>query len=305
MTVPRAALWLALPAVGLLELAGHFYFRNQAPSLEQWREVAPEVARLREARELVVVSPRWAEPLARHALGDEQMPLADVARADATAHSRAIEVGILGTRSEELGGWRVISEKQSDKFLLRVLENPTPARVQFDFIDGARPERASVFEVREGQRLSCPFTESARVSNGGLGGNPTFPARRFDCPSGEWFFVGQTVIDDQEFRPRRCLWAHPTPGGPLVLRYSQVPLGEVVRGYGGLPWLLFRDGIAGTVEVEVRVGDRSIGVHTQRSAAWTPFSFATGAAGSKADVEFEIRSENVADKHFCFQADTR
>ncbi len=305
MAPPRRLLWLILPGLGLLELGAHVYFRDRAPSVAEWHDVVAEVRKLRTPGDVIVVSPPWAEPLARHVLGDEAMPLRDVARPDTTAYAQAVEISVLGQTAAELREWRVASERANGKFRLRVLENPSPAAVRFDFVDRLTPDHLSVSEITDGTPAPCAYTTTARVTNGGLGGNPTFPARRFDCPSGEWFFVGETVIDDQDFRPRRCIWAHPTPGGPLRLRYANVPLGEVIRGHGGLPWLLFRDGIAGRVELEVRVAGRSVGVHAQTSAEWTPFSFPTGAAGQTADVEIEVRADNVKDKHFCFQADTR
>ena len=254
-----------------------------------------------------MIAPRWAEPMARQALGDALMPLADVARPDESGYARAVEVSILGQHAPELGSWTTGSEERHGRFTLRVLDNPKPAKVSFDFVDHVTPDRVDVSETVGGAPRPCPFRSNAPVSNGGLGGNPTFPAQRFACGSGDWYFVGVTVIDDNhEFRPRRCIWAHPTPGGPLRVRYKGVPLGGVIRGYSGLPWLIFRDGGGAPVELEVKVDGASIGtaVH-EDTQGWAPFSFATGRAGQTADVEFEVRTVDNRDRHFCFYADTR
>lgn len=300
----RGLLFLLVPLAGLAELGGQFYVSHRAPRPEEWREVRATLAGLRKSDELVVVAPLWAEPLARHAFGDELMPLAHVARPDESGFARAIEVSVLGQHAPELAGWRVVAEERHGRFSFRTLSNPAPEAVSFDFVDHVKPEQLEVFEGR----TPCRFNPRATVSNGSLGGNPTFPAERFQCGGGEWFFAGVTVIDDDhEYRPRRCIWAHPPPGGPLVLRFRDVPLGGKIRGFGGLPWLLFRDSVgAPPVEIEVRVDGASIGTHLHRDEqGWAPFAFATGRAGTRASVEFEIRSASIKDRHFCFQADTR
>ncbi|GMV18218.1 MAG: hypothetical protein HS104_01215 [Polyangiaceae bacterium] len=300
----KRLLWLAVPLAGLVELSLHYFFANRAPRVEEWAGLREPVAALRQAEELVVVAPRWADPLARQALGDALMPLRDVARPDESGYARAIEISSLGERAPELRGWRTVAESKRGRFTLRTLENPAPERVVFDFADHVKPEHLSVFE---GQ-APCAWNPRAPVSTGGLGGNPTFPAERFMCPGGEWFFAGVTVIDDHmEYRPRRCIWAHPPQGGPLRLRFANVPLGKQIRGYGGMPWLVFRDSVgAPPIELEVRVGGQSIGTYVHRDeAGFAPFSFDTGRQGQSAEVEIEVRSSSAKDRHFCFQADSR
>lgn len=301
---PRHLLWLLVPLAGLAELGGYFYFSRRAPRVEEWSSLREPVAALRKSGELVVVAPGWADPLARQALGDALMPLADVARPDETRYARAIEISAMGARAPELAGWRTVSDTKHGRFTLRTLENPAHEPVSFDFVDHLRPEHAGAFEGDK----PCVWNANAPVSSGGLGGNPTFPARRFMCPAGEWFFAGVTVIDDhREYRPRRCIWAHPPPGAPLRLKFERVPLGKKIRGYGGLPWLLFRDSVgAAPIELEVRVAGTSIGTYSHRDElGFAPFDFDTGRAGETHDVEIEVRSSVARDRHFCFQADTR
>jgi hypothetical protein len=296
-------LWLGVPAAGVLELALSFFFSHRAPRVEEWPALREPVAALRQHGELVVVAPEWAEPLARQALGDELMPLRDLARPDESAYARAIEISAMGKESPELAGWKAESERRVGRFTVRVRDNPHPETVAFDFVDQLSPEHVRV----EAGTRPCPFRTNAPLSSGGLGGNPTFPARRFACPSGESFFVGVTVIDDDhEYRPRRCIWAHPTPDGPMRIHYRDVPLGAVIRGYGALPWLIFRDGAGAPVELEIRVDGASIGSFVHRDTdGWSGFSFPTGHAGETHDVDFEVRAAEIKDRHFCFQADTR
>lgn len=300
----KRLLWLAVPLAGLVELGAQHRVAHRAPHVDEWAKLREPVAALRQAGELVVVAPGWADPLARQAFGDALMPLRDVARPDESGYARAIEVSILGERAPELRGWRTVAEAKSGRFTLRTLENPKAERVTFDFVDHVKPDALAVFEGTQ----PCAWNAHAPVSNGSLGGNPTFPAQRFMCPGGEWFFAGVTVIDDDhEYRPRRCIWAHPPPSGPLRLRFANVPLGKKIRGYGGMPWVLFRDSVgAPPIELEVRVGGQSLGVYVHKDElGWSPFSFETGREGQSAEVEIEVRSSSIKDRHFCFQADSR
>jgi hypothetical protein len=116
-------LWLLIPALGLAELGAHAYFSRRAPTVEEWKALEPAVAELRKSDELVVVAPRWAEPLARQALGDRLMPLAQVARPDVAPFARAIEISAMGKRAPELEEWKLVKRVERD-FVLRVRENP-------------------------------------------------------------------------------------------------------------------------------------------------------------------------------------
>ncbi len=128
----KRALWSLVPLLGLIELGAHVVDARRAPREAQWTEAAPGIRALRTDHELVVVAPEWAEPWARHVLGDELMPLADVARPDVSAYPRAIEVSILGEQAAELSGWTVKRQERHGKFRYRVLENPEsgPCAVQ-------------------------------------------------------------------------------------------------------------------------------------------------------------------------------
>jgi hypothetical protein len=297
-------LWIGVPVVGLLELLGHLYFARRAPSVDQWASIQGPVSELHHAGDPVVVEPYWAEPLARQVLGHEMMPLREVARPDLSAYARAVEISLFGGTSSELVGWSTREERDVGPFSVRLRENPAPAEVQFDFVDRLDPDQVS---VQIGNDRACPWRPHARAMTGGLHGHIAFPAQRFECPGGPFFFVGVTVVDDERYRPRRCIWAHPPGQGPLRIRYRSALLGEVIRGYGALSWFLMRDGQGTPIEMTVRIDGETIGAFVHRDEqGWNKFELQTGShAGSTAEVEFEISSQRPKDRHFCFYADSR
>jgi hypothetical protein len=294
--------WLAVPVAGLLELGAHLWFSSRAPELEEWRAVAPSVLRLKRTGEPIVVAPEWAEPIARHVLGDAAFPLEELARPDAAGYGRMLEISALGARAEETRGFRVMSEERSGPFVLRVLENPAPVRARHRFLDHAVPGALEVSLVDGDHSAPCVYDEHARVLAGGLHGHVTFPRERFVCPGGAPAFVGVTVIDDQQYRPRRCLWAQPPEAGFLRLRFLNVPLGRSLRGYAGLSYFLFRDGHGQPISLRARADGELLGTHEHRDErGWHAFSFEIGArAGQLSTVELEIESQNAPSRDLCF-----
>jgi hypothetical protein len=296
--------FLAIPLLGVLELALHLWFAQRPPAFDAWFELSGVVKEMRRQGELVVVAPRWAEPLARRALGDEAFPLRDLARPDETRYAAAIEIAILGQRAPELAAFREVERRDVGRFVVRRLENPSAARVVFDFTDQARPPAADA----RVNGVDCRWNPRAQIVAGGLGGHPTFPSERFECPGGVFFNVGPTVIADQRWLPRRCLWAHPPARGELVTRFRDVQLGSVIRGHGGMYWIIERERKGAPVVLTVRVDGETLGAVTHEDGeGWKAFEIPLGAHANaaSAEVEFAVSSPNYRNRHFCFEADTR
>jgi hypothetical protein len=300
-------LWLLAPIAGLVELGAHLYFAGRAPRETDFAELKSEVERLRNTGELVVIAPEWAEPLARKAFGEELMPLADVARSDATGYERALEIGMLDQRSPELSGWTELAEERDGPFLLRTLKNPHYEAVRYAFNEHVRPSELFVVEWNGEAEHNCDFTPRARVTAGGLGGHVAYPAERFRCSGGEAYFAGVTLIDDQRYRPRRCLYAHPPVNAVLHLRFPNVPAGKKLRGYGGQSFLLTRDGNAAPIEFAIFIDGHEIGRRDfLDQQGFSPFEFAIGrGAPERVEVTFQVQSKSPVGREFCFAAEMR
>ena len=297
---------LAVAVAGLLELGFHIHFAHSAPSAAEWSALKRVVAVQVAPGTLVLVAPDWAEPNARLALGSLLMPLEHIARPDESAFERALEISILGQSSPELRGWSLEGEREEGPFVLRRWQNPEPVPVLYDFLAQLGPAAASVRVLQGGSSEPCPYG-TGKVTNGDLGGHPTFPRRRFNCGGAEWSMVGVTVIEDQQYRPRRCIWAHPSSRGTLEVHFEAVPIGQAIRGHGGLPYLFEREWHGTPVELEVLVGGESIGTYRHADGeGWKSFELSTAArAGQTLPVDFRVRSRQVRDRQFCFQASVR
>jgi len=293
--------------LGLAEIVGFFVSTRRGPAFSDWAMLQNPIKEEQKPGDLVIVAPLWGEPLARQALGDAVFPVRDLARPDITRYRSVLLISALGETSAELLGFREISRRGVGPFEVIRLENPHPAELIFDFVDALGPERADVRITSP--EAKCTYTTTAPVLTGGLGGHPTFPAARFICPGGPFFNVSVTVIAaDEDFRPRRCIWSHPQAKGEVITRFTNVPLGNVIRGHAGMYSMMERARSGAPVSLAIRVDGEEIGRHEHKDGdGWAGFEMPLGAhAGKKSSVvEFAVSTTNYMHRHYCFEADTR
>lgn len=297
--------WVLVPVLALVELVAHFHFARAAPEPERWHELKGPVEALHREGDLVVVAPYWAEPNARAVFGDGLMPLADVARPDERAYPRVIELSILG-ESSGIEGLRLSEEKEHGAFQLRVYENQEHAKELVDFVDLVAAGKATALSKRGSKDEPCVWNDKARVTTGSpaLHGHPAFPRERFQCGKQEWHFVGVTVIEDERYRPRRCIWAHPGERETTAVRFDGVELGRSIVGYGGISWFTERESKGTPIEMDVLVDGKKLGDYRHEDGdGWARFELATAEyAGSAHQVEFQIKSKRSRLREFCFAA---
>jgi hypothetical protein len=299
--------WLSLPLIGLGELGAHIYYAQAAPRETDWEDLAPLVEHQRQAGDLVTVAPAWTEPLARTALGEDVMPLSDVARADVTGYQHAIEVSLFGKRSAELSSWRELSLEEQGHFTVRRLENPHFTPILYAFNDHVAQNQLFVVEWNGEAERTCDYTDRARVTAGGLGGHVTYPKLRYRCSGGEDYLVGVTVIDDQQYRPRRYIFAHPPVNAMLHLRFPAVPSGKMLRGWGGRSFVRSRDGGGTPVEFAAYVEGKEVGRRLfNDDQGFSQFEFPIEEDfDGPVEVTFEVQTKVAQNRDFCFEAEMR
>jgi hypothetical protein len=299
-------LWLGVPLFALAEFGAQLHFSHQFPTVDEWRKVAPEVARLKRPGDLIVVAPSWADPMARLALGDRLMPIAESARPDDAGYARALELGAIGRSSPELADWPLLEEHTAGNFTLRVRKNPRFTPVSRVLIDHAQPPELEVTEFVEGGPRACRYNENASPSSGGLLGTPMFPRRRFKCGAAEGSFVGLTIIEDEDYRPHRCLWAN-SGLSDVRLTFKAVPLGNTIRGFVGLPYFMFRDQQGSPVWITTLIDGKIVGRYAHRpEQGFRSFDVpTTEQRGQIADVAFQIAVSDPHEHQVCLYADIR
>jgi hypothetical protein len=209
---------------------------------------------------------------------------------------------LLGQVAPGLATFPVREQHSIGAFRVRRLENPRPEPTRFDFVSAVDAGQAEVFTELEQQPEACAFTEQAKGETGGLHGHVAFPRRRYACAGGR--FVGVTLIEDRDYRPRRCVLAQPPTLGSVVVRFASPPAATRLVGFVGASYFLERGVTRPEVELSVAVGDQ---VSLRRAVAgaegWARFELERGP--DPAAVEVRLRRLTRKNADFCFSLEAR
>ena len=290
-----------VPLLGLTELGLHRYFAARAPDFDDYAALAPQLLKLKQTGVPVVVAPAWAEPLLRQAAASA-FPIAELTRPDDSAFASFLEVSLLGAHAPELEGFAVERSETVGKFRLSWRRNPRPRPVVFDFVTAVERGEVEVFSELEGQRRPCPATLRSFTSSGGLHGHVAYPRARHECAGGR--IVAVTVIEDQAYRPHRCVLTQLPETGSLVLRFSAVPATARLLGFSGFSYFLERDQQAD--EAELSVSEAGLPLGQQRAAGargWSGFEVQRSRAPGTVEVNVHRLARTVGD--FCFALEAR
>lgn len=301
-------LWFIVPLVALLELGGQFWISVRAANPAEWSTITGPVRQLASPGSALVVAPHWAEPLARHVLGDELWPVDDLARMDERGVARVVEVSLYGATHPATAEWPLERQLSQGPFRFTARKNPRYEPALFSLIDAVTRAEARAFRRIDGSHFACVLQQNLAPRTGGLHGHVAFPSTRYVCGKRPDEFVGVTLIDDEQFAPRRCVWIHAPPEGEQWLVFEDVALGRKLEGYAGSSYFLTRDRNSGFMTIELRV-DGSFAGKTQYSdpEGWSHFSFATTKfSGRRGRLEFKVSASGTAGgRSLCLAAETR
>jgi hypothetical protein len=176
--------------------------------------------------------------------------------------------------------------------------------VLYDFVENV--EHAEVEIVAGDRSKACPWLR-ASPSRAGLGRGPMTPEERFVCdPRRPWLWVGATVMQDLELRPRRCVWQHPAGTEPVRATFPDALLGERLVIRGGIDYNSERRRAHGPVTLRVWIDDRLVGelVHHDGDG-WSGIDVDTSELGlERATVRFETTAKDPTARLFCWSAST-
>lgn len=295
-----ALLCAVLPTVGLIELALAQAQKKKVPSDDAWRAAAAAAKAEKKPGDWVIVSPPWAGPLGRKAIGEvdkKLIDLASVARSDLDTVPRVLELSIRGARDPQTKGWTVLSEKVLGNVTLRTMVNPKPDLLIRDLVDEVGASQATVGRLTASGFVACPWeTGATRMPN--LFQGPATPADRYMCPPNDptWTFVGVTTITDLDYNPRRCILMHPTEGTITSVRFPAGKIGKKVVGYVGVHVFQERELNKPPVHASVLVGGREVAHAKHKDGdGWLRFEGSTAdVSGQTLPVELQTRVDGPA-----------
>jgi hypothetical protein len=292
-----------VPLVGLVELVCHAWQTHNVASAADWSAARASVKGKLRPDDLLLFAPRWLEPLGRQHLGDDLATMERMTYADESRYARAIEVGVRGKRRPELLGWREVSAEVVGRITVTTYENPSPSPVVDEMMTLAKMR---VSRVDAHGEQDCPLQRGIPQTSGTYypPGVP-LPGEKFVCGAGGTAAI--TIMPVLDYTLRRCIYAPPPqPGTKLRIRFSPVKMGHSIRGNHGLYAEGERDRSGPPVNLELRVGDVSLGSVAHRDGeGWRSFELDTSElAGQTVEVIADVSSTGH-DRQYCFEVTTR
>jgi len=145
--------------------------------------------------------------------------------------------------------------------------------------------RATVFVDYHGTRKPCRW----------------FVDGRFVCGPKPHQYVGP-FAEEWGLLNRKGLWAHPYRDGILVIEYPKTLMGRTLA----LDWGLASSSVGGRAAVVMRVylAGHKVAEVRRRAVGWAPTKKVDTRlwAGRRISVRFEIETNDISARHFCFDA---
>ena len=276
----RSAAVFALLLLIVCEGAADLTQRRVATA-EHWQLAARFVAKNRQRHEPLLIAPHWVSPVARHYLGTTS-GLADVGLSDVDTAATVLQLSVRGARHALVSAWGQPSEAHAFGAVTVERFRRQPERLVFSVLDSLARAEVSV-----GQAKNCTWRGSRHV-----------------CPGqGQW--VGADLAEIN-FRPRRCVRAWPVASGILRIEFKTQILAQRLVGYTGIGNVYHRKWSKVPVSFAVKVDGQLIySVEENGKAGWRRFEVSLPKAGAGHSLAFEIASDSIKHRSFCFVAEGR
>jgi hypothetical protein len=301
----RRYVFLAIPAIALLELLAHIVQVTRRVPPEDWQRARQAVQVAARPNDLVAFAPSWADPLGREYFKDGLATVEREARPDDTRFPRAFVVSIRGAHLAELEGWKEEETARFGAVTVTTYANPYPAQVFDDLVSHAAPDRAQVTLIEGGRDTDCPWTQGSPAT-GGLGFGPGIPGERFVCPR-NGAFVATSVLQATDYRAHKCLYASPIGGSTVLrVRFLDVAFGRVLHGHHAINWDSTKFN-SPPVTLVWKVQDRVLArLVDGDSDGWKGFEIDTSdLEGQRGELTAEVSAPTGSHRQYCFEADTR
>ncbi len=302
----RGLLLAVVPLVAVGELIAAERQRRAVPTDADWRNAMAAASAQKRPGDVILVAPRWAQPLggkgafetaggaAPVASSTTIVDLRTVARPDLETATRVLEVSIRGKDDPQVKGFRLVKTQSFGKVELRTLENPKPDKLLRDLVSEVDETTTATRVAPDGSVEPCRFESDVGARMPGLFSGPISARKRWLCPPFDpgWSWFGETVITDHDYVPRRCIMMHPTLSNS-TLTFPPRPIGQRVVAYVGKHVFIEREKRLAPVHVRISVAGVEVAHAFHRDGdGWLRFEGSTAAyAGTSQPVKIELWAE--------------
>ncbi|MCB9555439.1 MAG: hypothetical protein H6707_04995 [Deltaproteobacteria bacterium] len=271
-------------AVALAEATALWLQKSATPSEQDWQRAVTALDGQRKAGEPILAAPFWVQPLAYRYLG-QRIDLALAGVSDVDRFARVWQLSIRGAQHRYLAARQPSQTLQFGGVTLTRYDTAKPAAVLFDFRENIA--QANVETVGK-------ITSSCRWSGD-----------RHRCRFG-WSWVG-SYLAEVDYRPYRCIYAHPSEGERLRISFPAVPIGGSLRVYTGIDDFDNRKRSTADVELSISIaGSPAKTIRHRNEWPWHSETIDTSShQGQRQPVRFEVSATPAYARAFCFHAETR
>lgn len=304
---PGRLLLIVVVAIAFTEVLGHAIEVSRVPTPSDYSAALAYVRSQWHPGDAISSAPRWNDPNVRIAAGDlidDRM----AGRSDLDAYARLWEISIRGARAEDAPPSAPVEARAFGEVRVERWDLPPP-RVLYDFTD--QVARAHAFR-RDGDapETACRLVPSRGGAPGGLPAGPQTTPNHFECGSSSepWLWVGATVNEDLELRPRRSIYQHPVEGGAISLVFDDVPLGDAIVLYSGVWWEFERTRDGAPITMVIRLDGEEIGRGVHRDGdGWARMEATIPDArrGGRGTLRFEVSTTGAYHRSYSWQASMR
>jgi hypothetical protein len=301
------ALLVVVALLSVTETVAHFIELSRVPSHDDYVAALAFVRREWREHDAITSAPDWIDPNVRSVAGaliDDRM----AGRSDLAAYARLWAISIRGARPIDAPPEAPTLRHAFGRVSVERWDLPAPT-VHYDFTD--HMASAHAFR-RNGDAIEteCRAVPSLGPTPGGLSAGPQPTANHFECGgiSEPWLWVGATVNEDLELRPRRSIYQHPVEGGTIALDFDDVPLGETIVLYAGVWWEFERTRDGSPITMVIRLDGEEVGRSVHHDGdGWSRMEAAIpeARAGTRGHVRFEVTAEGAYHRSYSWAATMR
>lgn len=244
--------------VALIELFGSHRLRDTRPELEDFQAAAAYIEPRLSQRVRLVASPSAYDPLLRQVIGDK-LTMAQIAPLDLHAFDTVYALSVDGSFPRQRFSGRPSVEARFGPLVLYRWDRGAPPPLVLDLVGELRRARV---ELHEGDAIRrCRYTKPRWTQlRFGLSAPPIPPSERFICdPARPELYVGETLIEGLDHRPRRAIHQRPPAGGSVHTIFHELELSEFISIRTGIHAQFEREGEGAPYDLIVRFRGAEIG----------------------------------------------
>lgn len=292
MGAKRWAILFLLPLfISFIEIFGSYGLRHSRPTLEDFRAAADYIAPRLSANVRLVAAPSAYDPLLRQVLGD-RLTLPQIAPLDLHAFDTLYALSVDGSFPRQRFSGRPSVEGRFGPLVLYRWDRGAPPPLILDLVGELRRARVELHEA--GSVRHCRLTRPRHTEmRFGLSAPPMPPAERFVCDARRpEIYVGETLIEGIDHRPRRAIYQSPPAGGSVHTIFPELELSEILSIRTGIHAQFERDGAGEPYDLIARFNGGEIGrIRHSDGEGFIELRIDTSALeGERGELRIEIHS---------------